>query len=231
MREPAEGEVDVWQVSLDASPERVTALLATLSDDERQRAQRFQFDRHRRRFVVARATLRQILAGYTGRPAEALVFTYGTQGKPALVGGGPRFNVSHSEERALIAIARAEVGVDVEALREVAGADRIAERFFSLPEREELRALPEARRTEGFFTCWTRKEAYVKARGEGLAHPLDAFAVSAAPGSPAHIRSTSPRAGDVARWSLAALPVGEGFVGAVAVEGPCQVASAQWPPS
>ena len=232
MREPEGGEVHVWQASLEEPPDRVAALIAVLSEDERHRAERFQFERHRRRFVVARATLRDILARYTGRAADALVFAYGALGKPALAGGGPRFNVSHSEERAVFAIAPGEVGVDVEALREVAGADRIAERFFSVPEREELRALPAASRTEGFFTCWTRKEAYVKARGEGLAHPLDAFAVSAAPGSPAHIRSTSAEAGDVARWSLAGLPVGGGFVGAVALEGrECRVASARWPPS
>jgi 4'-phosphopantetheinyl transferase len=234
MREPEDGEVQVWQASLEAPAPRVAALFALLSEDERARAESFQFDHHRRRFVVARATLRRLLSGYTGTPADDLVFAYGPQGKPALAGGRPlQFNVSHSDELAVYAITCGrEVGVDVERLREVAGAERIAERFFSAPEREELRALAPAQRTEGFFTCWTRKEAYVKARGDGLAHPLDAFAVSATPGSPAWLRSTSVDAADVARWSLAGLPLGDGFVGAVAVEGrECRVSSARWPPS
>jgi 4'-phosphopantetheinyl transferase len=234
MREPEAGEVHVMRASLEAPPERVAALRALLSDDERARADRFHFDRHRRRFVVARATLRQLLAGYTGRRPQELVFAYGALGKPALAGGGDLyFNVSHSDELAIYAVTRGhEVGVDVERLRDLPGAERIAARFFSVPEREELSALPPAARVAGFFTCWTRKEAYVKARGDGLAHPLHAFAVSAAPGSPAWLRSTSAEAADVARFSLAALPVGEGFVGAVAVESSrCRISSARWPPS
>ena len=196
MREPAAGEVHVWQAGLAASPEDVARLQAGLSDDERARAARFLFDRHRRRFVVARATLRAMLARYTGRPAASLVFEYGPHGKPALVGAGDvRFIVAHWDELAVYAVTRgAAVGVDVERLREVHEADRIAERFFSVPERDELRALPEASRSAGFFTCWTRKEAYVKARGEGLAHPLDAFAVSATPSSPARLSAVDPDA-------------------------------------
>jgi 4'-phosphopantetheinyl transferase len=231
--ELAADEVHVWQASLDEPARAVNALAATLSPDERARAERYCFERDRHRFIACRALLRAILARYTGRRPAELRFHYGPLGKPSLpAADDPSFNVSHSDGLAVYALARGRaVGVDVERIRPVAGADRIAERFFSEPERQALRAVPTARKLEAFFTCWTRKEAYVKARGEGLGHPLDRFAVSLAAGAPARLSAAG--AGDerqIARWSLAGLAQSPGYVAALAVEGhDWRLSSAWWP--
>jgi 4'-phosphopantetheinyl transferase len=225
-------EVHVWQAMLDEPARQLPELAATLSSDERARAQRYHFERDRRRFVVCRSLLRDIVGRYAGRPAEALRFGYGPRGKPSLPDSEVRFNVSHSDGVAVYALSRGrEVGVDVERVRPVSGADRIAERFFSIPEREALRAVPARARTQAFFTCWTRKEAYVKARGEGLGLPLDQFTVSLAPDGPAWL---SPAGGaderEIARWSLAGLYQDPGYVAALAVEGHgWRLRSAWWP--
>jgi phosphopantetheine--protein transferase-like protein len=150
------------------------------------------------------------LPGVVGVDAQQL------RGRPDL-----RFNVSHSDGLALYAIARGrEVGVDVEQLRELPRAERIAERFFSTEETAALKAEPAERRVEAFFTCWTRKEAYIKARGDGLAHPLDQFAVSLVPGEPARLWVAGDGdAREIARWSLDALPLAPGYVAALAARG------------
>jgi len=232
MPELAADEVHVWQAALDAPARPLRELAATLSTDERARAERYHFERDRRRFVVCRSLLRDILGRYAGRPAGALRFGYGSSGKPSLPDSDVRFNVSHSDGVAVYALARGrEVGVDVERVRPVSGADRIAERFFSAPERQALRAVPATARTTAFFTCWTRKEAYVKARGEGLGLPLDQFAVSLAPDGPARLwPAGGADAREVARWSLAGLRQDPGYVAALAVEGHgWRLWSAWWP--
>jgi 4'-phosphopantetheinyl transferase len=235
MRELREHEVHVWQTSLDESPAVVEEIGFTLSADERARADRFCFDRDRRRFVACRALLREILAAYTGRRAQDLRFRYGHRGKPALESGEAiRFNLSHSHGHAVYAVTRGrEVGVDLERIRPLSGADRIAERFFSEPEVKELQAVPAEARLSSFFTCWTRKEAYVKARGEGLGHPLDSFAVTLGPETPARISPVGGHdAGEIARWSLAGLAQEPGYVAALAVEGHgWKLSSAWWPRS
>jgi 4'-phosphopantetheinyl transferase len=142
------------------------------------------------------------------------------------------FNVSHSDELALFAVASdREVGIDVERVRPVTDPEQIADHFFSAPERTALRAVPPDRRLEAFFDCWTRKEAYVKARGDGLAHPLDQFAVSLGPGEPARFL---PVAGyptpEPSAWSLQALAPGNGYVAALAAEGHgWRTVSRRWP--
>jgi 4'-phosphopantetheinyl transferase len=234
MPELAHGEVQLWEASLDQDTRVVEETGYTLSADERARADRYCFDRDRRRFVACRAILRAILSHYVGRPAQALRFRYGPRGKPALESdGGLRFNVSHSHGRALFAVAHGrEVGVDVERIRPLSGAERIAERFFSPPEVHALRAVPSGTaRLESFFTCWTRKEAYVKARGEGLGHPLDGFCVTIRPEAPARLASVGGRdEQEIARWSLAGLPQEPGYVAALAVEGhDWRLSSGRWP--
>ena len=231
----AEDEIHVWRAELDAPADTVERLGATLSPDERTRAARFCLERVRTRFIVGRGVLRTILAGYLGRAPERLCFSYGARGKPALApseGTDLRFNVSHSDGCALFAVARGrEVGVDVERLRPLPRAERIAERFFSLPERTALKGLPPEQRVEAFFTCWTRKEAYIKARGDGLGHPLDQFAVSLTPGEP--VRLSAAGDGDereIARWSLDGLPPAPGFVAALAaLGGGWRLTSREWP--
>jgi 4'-phosphopantetheinyl transferase len=220
----AADEIHVWRAELDQPDATVERLGRTLSPDEQERARRFVLERVRTRFVVGRGLLRTILGRYLAREPHRLRFAYGDRGKPALAPAEStdlRFNVSHSGGAALFAVTRGrEVGVDVEQLRPMPRAERIAERFFSAPEIRALAALPAARKAEGFFTCWTRKEAYIKARGDGLAHPLDRFAVTVAPDEPVRLSAVGGGdAGEIAHWSLAALPAGPGYVGAVSAGG------------
>lgn len=220
----AAGEVHVWLADLDQGEETLRRLSGLLSEDELTRAARFHFRRDRDRFVAARGALRGILGRYVGAEPRLLRFSYDHYGKPSLRGedsrDGLRFNVSHSGGVALYALARGrEVGVDVELVREEFAGFDIAERFFSEREVSALRALPPREHARAFFDCWTRKEAYIKARGEGLSHPLHRFAVSLAPGEAAALLWTGEDPREAARWSLVALPLGESYRAALAVEG------------
>lgn len=218
------GDVHVWRTGLDQPAGAVALLAESLSGDERDRAARFYFERDRRRFTVARGELRALLGAYLGVPAAAIAFDYGSHGKPRLAGalaaGDLRFNVSHSAGVALYAVARGrEVGVDVEGHREDFATAEIAERFFSPAERGALAALPLDRRCAAFFACWSRKEAYIKARGLGLSLALDGFDVSLAPGEPAALLATRDDPAERDRWTLRALDPGPGLAGAIAAEG------------
>jgi 4'-phosphopantetheinyl transferase len=220
----ADGEVHVWRASLNQPQAVLRGLSRLLSEDESERAGKFYFPRDRDHFVVARGALREILGRYTGVAPGLLRFTYNRYGKPSLRGGehedALRFNVTHSNGVALYALARArEVGVDIEYVREDFAGIEVSERFFSAREVSALRALPRGAFTKAFFDCWTRKEAYIKARGEGLSHPLERFAVSLAPGEPAALLCTDEDPPEAARWSLVELFPGEGFCSALAVEG------------
>ncbi len=223
---PDERTVGVWLIDLDRpalAPERLAAHLAP---DERARAERFRFDVHRRRFATGRGALREILGRLLDRDPAALSFAYGTKGKPRLVAGGGgaggdalRFNLSHSQNAALLAVAwDREVGVDVEALRPLDDAPLLVERFFAPRERRTFAGLPETERLAGFYTAWTRKEAYVKARGDGLSLPTTAFEVELAPGSEARLVAFDQEPEEVGRWDLVGLEPAPGFLGALAVE-------------
>lgn len=215
-------EIHVWSARLDREPAELRTLSALLNRAEAERAARFVFERHRARFAVARGVLRSILSRYLAcRPAE-IGFESNEYGKPSLSAGGPggtavHFNVSHSEGLALYAFsAETELGVDVERIREDLATAEIAERFFSPGEVRALAALPPHLLTEAFFNCWTRKEAYIKALGKGVSHPLDRFTVSLDPGRPALLLAdeTDPAACD--RWSLRALHTDPGYAAALA---------------
>jgi 4'-phosphopantetheinyl transferase len=217
-------EVHVWRAALDPAASCVEQLQRLLSADELQRAARFHFSRDRRRFIVARGVLRDILSRYLSVPPAALEFCYSPYGKPALADGaiekGLRFNISHAHEMALFAVTCGhEVGVDIEYLHRTIACEEIAERFFSPRECASLRAVPEELKYQAFFNCWTRKEAYIKAHGEGLSLPLDQFDVSLAPGEPAALLATRGDPHDAWRWSLQALTPGAGYVAALVVEG------------
>ena len=216
--------VHVWRAALDVPESDVRRLGDTLADDERRRAERFIFQHDRAHFVVARGLLRVLLGRYLQHDPQHLRFVYGPHGKPELasdVGGtGLRFNVSHSHGLALYAITRhREIGVDVERIRPEVASETIAEHFFSPREVAVLRALPAALQATAFFACWTRKEAYIKARGDGLSLPLDQFAVSLAPGEPAALLYTAWDPQEAARWALHDLAPGPGYRAAVAVTG------------
>lgn len=218
-------EVHVWRAYLDREPSTLQPCLDLLAPDERQRADRFRFMKDRVHFVVARAALRQILARYLGTRPQLVSFSYNKYGKPALADGSGdsplRFNVSHSNGIALYAFTLGrEVGLDIEFMRDDFAGIEIAEHFFSEGEVATLRAVPESLRTRAFFNCWARKEAYIKARGEGLSHPLHRFAVSLAPGEPPALLRTDNDPLEASRWSLLELTPSEGYVAALVVEGP-----------
>jgi 4'-phosphopantetheinyl transferase len=219
----ADDEVHVWRAELEVADEPLARLRETLTPDERERAERFAFEHLRRHFVAGRGILRSLLAGYLGRPAGSLRFSYGPHGKPALAPGtdaGVRFNVSHSHGLALYAVARGrDVGVDVERIRPEFAGEPVAQRFFSAAEVRTLQKLPAEKRHEAFFACWARKEAFLKATGRGLRLPLDSFDVSLAPGEPAALLATRPDPAEAGRWSLRALDPGPGYAGAVTVLG------------
>jgi 4'-phosphopantetheinyl transferase len=167
-----EGELHVWRVSLAQSPQVFDRCWATLSSGERQNARRFHFERDTFRYVLARGVLRKIVGHYLGLddPMEVR-FTQNHFGKPGLPenDGDLRFNVSHSHDLALYACARGrDVGVDIEQLRDDLATQQIADQFFSAAESRAISLLPMHQRTRAFFRCWTRKEAYIKAVGEGL---------------------------------------------------------------
>jgi 4'-phosphopantetheinyl transferase len=217
-------DVHVWRIPLEIPDDVLSQLRGTLADDERQRADRFHFDKDRRHFTAGRGTLRLILAHYLRRRPEAIRFTYTGYGKPLLAEASAalRFNLTHSHGLALLAVTLGrEIGVDVEHIRDNLERDGelLAERFFSPREVAALRSLPIELRREAFFHCWTRKEAYIKANGKGLSLPLDQFDVTLRPGEPAALLATQHDPADAQRWTLLSLAPAEGYVGALAVEG------------
>lgn len=226
----------VWRISLDQPSSLRDGLQRSLSADERERADRFVFAKDRERFVVARAALRDILSRYLHVAAGDIQFEYSEFGKPGLARlhqSNLQFNLSHSNGVALLALTLTRrLGIDVEFLRPVNDFEQIARRFFSANESATLFRLPAAQQPLAFFTCWTRKEAYIKAIGEGLSHPLEHFDVSLAPDQPAALLATRPDPAEAARWSLHGLTAGAGYVAALAAEGrDHQLSCWQWQPT
>ncbi|KAA0683725.1 4'-phosphopantetheinyl transferase family protein [Azospirillum brasilense] len=217
------GEIQLCYADLRGLAHRLEAFRALLSPDETARAARFATEELRTRCVLRRGLLRHRLGRVLGRDPATLAFAYGPMGKPFLP-GGPAFNLADCKDHVLIAIApleTVELGVDVERLRRLPDAAGIAERFFAPEERDAFAALPEALRDEAFLNGWTRKEAFIKATGQGLSTPLDRFAVELTPGRPARLLSLDGalEAGDAAEWSLFDLRPAPGLVGALAVRG------------
>src|SRR6266850_420662 len=210
-----ENAVEVWVVDLRASGVDVDQAFQLLSDDERRRAEQFRFPVHRDRFVIARASLRRILAGYLHVEPTELTFAYSEFGKPSLVAPQTniRFNASRSNEKALIACTRErEIGVDIEKIREDLEVDDLARRFFSVEENDRLRAVPPDLRHLAFLRCWTCKEAFLKAVGMGLSLDPVKVDVSMALANPEAVLATDAQEFTVNGWSLIAL-------GTAAVEG------------
>jgi 4'-phosphopantetheinyl transferase len=215
-------EVVVARLAVEAEAVRVSA--GVLSAAERNRANRFVLSRDRRRFIACRARLRQLLGERLGVPPASVELAYGASGKPALAqrfnGSGLRFNLSHCENLAVYVFSsRTDVGIDVEAIRIVDEADLIAAESFSPREQEMYRDLPARDKPLGFLNCWTRKEAFVKAIGTGLSHPLDSFDVSLAPGEPARMLRIQNTDGDCG-WRIGGFFPAPGFVAAVVNEMP-----------
>ncbi len=224
-----EDAVHIWQVRLVAPVDMVRHLASMLASDEQARVARFHFEPDRRQFIIVRAALRVLLAGYQGQSNAGLQFGYLEFGRPFLLrrDGQPEtsitFNVSHSYEVALLAFARGmRIGIDVERIRPEVAGGRIAERFYSSREVAALRGLPAVEQPAAFFRCWTRKEAFVKARGEGLSLPLHSFDVSLAPDEPAVLLHVAGEPVEAERWTLRAVtPTIPGYAAALAVESRC----------
>ena len=215
-------DVHLWRVSLDQSKSILRQLQALLAVDERARADRFRFELDRRRFIAARGALRTILGGYLGIAPHQVQFRSSPNGKPMLATFPDRddlqFNLSHSRELAVCAIARHQIGVDLEYMRPVPDAEEIAERYFSVSENAVFRALPADEKREAFFNCWTRKEAFIKALGDGLMYPLDRFEVSLTPGEPARLIRVEGDAQAVQQWSFRQITPEPDHTAALAVE-------------
>lgn len=220
-----DADVRVWAFPLDVAERVFDQLSSTLSADERARADRFVFDRDRRRFTTARGRLRTLLGQCIDVDAGAVRFDYSTAGKPSLANasnGLPlHFNLAHSEDVAVVAVTHlAPLGVDVEWVRPLEDAGALVARFFSSNENRVFNALPPDQRLDAFFRLWTRKEALLKATGEGLGKPLSLVEVSFLAGEPARLIAIDDRVASAADWRLEHLSPRAGFVGAVAIERP-----------
>ena len=214
--------IEVIVSVLATGPGDIRAAAALLSCAERNRAQRFVFDRDRRLFIAARAQLRRLLAARLAQEPDSIEIAYGPHGKPALARRYERdcrFNVSHHADVAVYAFSNGkDVGIDIEAIRDVPGAHSMAAHFFTRREQEEYQSLEADDRRLGFLNWWTRKEAFVKALGQGLSYPLDCFDVSLAPGAPAMILRLMDTPGDRCGWRLRSFVPAPGFVGAIVTE-------------
>ena len=225
-----EGALHVWQVNLDRSEDELATLAELLSVDERERAGRFHFARDREHYIAGRAILRSILARYLDQAARELVFSYGLRGKPALSGVTLQFNLAHSGGVAVIALAREHsVGIDIEQIRIVPNWEGVTNSFFSALERGAIQSVPSIDRLFAFFTCWTRKEAYLKATGDGIGVPLDSFDVSVIPDSLPRLLRVQNAPEETSRWHFHTLPLASEYIGVAAHDGPIEtVQHYQW---
>jgi len=212
-------QVDIWRVALNLPVDSIERFSLSLSADETQRAGRFHFPAHRHRYILTHGALRDILARYLRCGPNQLRFSANPYGKPALLEQTLEFNLSHSADFALVAVSGAEqVGIDIEQIRQGISSHVIARQYFSKREVADLEQVPIEKRVAAFFTCWTRKEAYIKAQGLGLSLPLESFDVSLSPDEPAFLRATRPDAREAARWKLLSLDVDPHYAAAAAVE-------------
>jgi len=230
-----ENEVHVWLVRMDDADLPVESCEQFLASEEHERASRFKFAADRTRYIVGHGAFRLVLASYLKINPLDLQFSFGPNGKPKLAVTPAKdeleFNLSHSHEVALIAVTlRRQIGVDVEFIKKDFQWPEVAERFFAPGEVTKLRALPQEHQLRAFFTCWTRKEAYIKAKGEGLSIPLQNFEVSFCPGEPAALLGCKSEPKEATRWSLAEIEAGPDYAASVAVEGHgWQLKCRRWP--
>ena len=211
--------MDLWRLQLNPPEHYSGSLLQVLNAEEIARADRFHFDRDRRRFIAARAQLRMILGRYLARDAQSITFLYGPRNKPH-VAESVGFNLSHSDDLAVVAVAlERNMGVDIESIRTLKERDRIAGRFFSARENATLLSFPDSDRTEAFFRCWTLKEAYVKATGDGLAQPTESFDIAFDRGEQTELLRVDGKPEEASRWKLIEFSPAPNFAGALAVEG------------
>jgi 4'-phosphopantetheinyl transferase len=217
-----ETNAHVWYRELPGTAATIADFDKTLSPDEKNRAGRYKFDRHRNDFIMCRGTLRCLLGSYLDLPPAQIEFEYSSYGKPKLAEShrsrNLKFNLSHTDGMAMFAFARdRDLGVDVEKVRSDVEIKMISRRFFAVEEQKAILALPEEHQYEAFFRCWTRKEAYIKGLGEGLSMPLDQFEVSI--NEIAMLLRNHRDAAEVSRWAMFDLNVGPPYAAALAITG------------
>ncbi|NJM60347.1 MAG: 4'-phosphopantetheinyl transferase superfamily protein [Oscillatoriales cyanobacterium RU_3_3] len=216
-------EIHLWCVELDRPQSEIQNIAQILSDSELQRADRFRFYRDKKRFIARRGALRAILSRYLNVAPDRVQFSYGPCGKPEIAANsdckGICFNLSDSQGLALYAVTRGrKIGVDLEQIRAVPNMEEIADRFFSQQESAALQSVAAEEKARAFFNCWTRKEAYIKAMGDGLSFPLDKFSVSLIPGEPAKLLNVEGDRSAAERWYLKELVTAPDCIAAIAVE-------------
>jgi 4'-phosphopantetheinyl transferase len=215
-------DIHIWAAPLNQSAEPISSLELTLSPGERERAKKFHFERDQNRFITGRAILRALLGSYLGMAAEKLDFVYGPNGKPALANlSGPNplhFNLAHAGDLMVVALTRAcAVGVDVEPVRPLGDVESIAARFFSDNEATKLKQLPRDQQPEAFFNLWTRKEAWLKATGDGLSDEMiRQIEVSFLPGETPRVIAVAGNPQTAPSWTLKEFIPATGFIMALA---------------
>jgi 4'-phosphopantetheinyl transferase len=217
------GEVQIWCVWLNRLISEIPQLTKHLSYSERFKINRYRFDRDKRYSTISRGVLRVLLGHYLDVAPGSVCLNYGPNGKPSLDPdhhpSGLRFNLAHSRDISLYAfVDDSEIGIDLEYIRQLPDAEKIAERTFSRREYLDLTSLPINQRTQAFYNCWTRKEAYIKALGYGLSLPTNQYAVSMAPGEPARLLHVEGKPDEIARWTLRSWTPAPGYVAALAVD-------------
>lgn len=213
-----EGIVDIYAVSINSVKHKASFFKGLLNSQELKRASGYHFEKDRLTCIVSRGILKLILGSYISRIAEDVIICIDKYGKPYIESDNLSFNLSHSGDAVLYSVTSGRnVGVDIQHMREIDSMDDIVERFFSEDEISDYRSLPEHLKKEGFYNCWSRKEAYIKALGLGLSYPLDSFTVSLIPGS--DVKLLNDKSNDISQWSLKGLPVFPEYAAAVAVFG------------
>jgi 4'-phosphopantetheinyl transferase len=213
--------ITVWLARFSDITHQFPCYTALLSADEQARAARYLDDGVRQRFILARGMLRQILGHALNLQPQEIVFEYGKRGKPFLPDSGLQFNLSHAEDRLLLAVAENQViGADIEYIRPMTEMYTVARMNFSTQEQAAFFALPESQQRYAFYTGWTRKEAYIKAMGDGFALPLKDFDVTLAPDEPAKL--VYAKGDDANRWELIHLEPAADYVAALCVPSPAQ---------
>ena len=216
-------EIHIWRVSLTMSQGEIDRFSRLLASDEQEKAGRYRFEKDRNQFIIGRGLLRTLLGCYLGCEPRHVSFRYSSYGKPSLgeplASSGLQFNLSHSHQLALLAFTYTrDIGIDIEYMRPNVEFEQLAEHFFAPEECAVLRSVAPSARAETFYNCWTRKEAYIKARGEGLSIPLASFDVSLRPGEPAALLQSREDPAEVPHWSLHALFPGEHYAAALAIK-------------
>jgi 4'-phosphopantetheinyl transferase len=202
----------------------IQKLESALSEEERQRAEQFRYQAHRLSFVISRGILRNLLYRYTNIQPDQILFKYNLAGKPFLSGEEPlpeiHFNLSHTGNLALYAFSwGGQVGIDVECIRPMEEMDQIAEMFFSTGENIKFQSVSKQDRLRAFYSCWTRKEAFIKAVGQGMSFPLQEFEVSLEPDMPAQLLTIHGSREQANHWSMHDLKTRDGYAAALVVEG------------